>query len=37
VRYLVKLFFAHRHKKLAQALGVRGAAVAGRGAVGRAR
>ena len=41
VRYLVKLFFEHRHKKLAQALGARAAAAgrraADRGEAGRAR
>jgi hypothetical protein len=37
VRYLVKLFFAHRHKKLTQALGARAATVAHRGEAGRAR
>jgi len=41
VRYLVKLFFEHRHKKLGQALGARAAAAgrraADRGGIGRAR
>lgn len=36
VRPLVKLFFEHRHKKLARALGVKEQEIA-RGAVGRAR